>query len=184
MRGRTACPPVIIPAMQNPKIGDVIHVHACKTDGTVYRSWYATIESMDADLIVTVSPPNQPVFDLVRKQYFTAHSLRSYYWFGKYYNLIEVFETTGELLQIYINVASPPEWTDGILKFKDHELDVSKHPPKPAEILDEDEFAEAILKYQYSPEFQEAMYAAARESLELAENWQAKPCPTFGENHA
>lgn len=117
--------------MQNPNIGDVIHVRACKDDGTVYRSWYATIEHVETDLIVTVAPPNQPVFDLVRTQYFTTHTFRAYYWFGKHYNLIELFESTGKLLEIYINVASPPEWANGILKFKDHELDISKYPPNP-----------------------------------------------------
>jgi protein associated with RNAse G/E len=165
--------------MQNLRVGNIIHVQACKADETVYRSWHATIEHADADLIVTIAPPKQPVFDLVRKQYFTVHPLRAYYWFGKNHNLIEVFEPTGELLEIYINVASPPEWADGVLKFKDHELDISKYPPKPAEIIDEDEFAEAVLKYSYSPEFQDKMYAAAREALELAENWIAKPCPIF-----
>ena len=172
------------PAMQKLRVGDVIPVQACKADETVYRSWHATVEYVDTNLIVTVAPSHQLVFDLVRKEYFTVHPLRAYYWFGKYYNLIEVFETTGELLEIYINVASPPEWTDGILKFKDHELDVSKYPPKPARIIDEDEFAEAAIKYQYSPEFQEKMYTTAREALELAENWKAKPCPYFGGNHA
>lgn len=170
--------------MQNLKVGDVISVQACKADGTIYRSWYATIEHIDTDVLVTVAPPNQPVFDLKRTQYFTVHPLRAYYWFEKHYNLIEVFETTGELLEIYINVASQPEWTNGVLKFKDHELDISKYPPKPAELIDEDEFAEAVLKYNYSTEFQDKMYAIARESLEIAENWNAKPCPVFGENHA
>lgn len=107
------------------------------------------------------------------------HHLRSYYWFDRFYNLIEVFETTGELLEIYINVASPPEFRDGEMSFKDHELDVSKYPPRLAELIDEDEFAEAIVKYQYSREFQEKMYAAAREALELAENWVARPVPVF-----
>lgn len=170
--------------MQNLKIGNIIPVQARKTDGTVYRSWQATVESASTDLIVTISPPNQPVFDLVRKQYFTDHSLRSYYWFEKNYNLIEVFETTGDLLEIYINVASPPEFKNGVMSFKDHELDVSKYPPKPAKIIDEDEFAEAVVKYGYSPDFQDKMYAAAREALQLAETWKAKPCPIFGETHA
>lgn len=165
------------------KVGDAIQVSACKTDGTVYRSWYATIESVDADSIVTISPANQPVFDHVKKLYFTKHILRSYYWHKKNYNLIEVFEVTGELLEIYINVASPPEIWDDAMSFKDHELDVSKYPPKPAEIIDEDEFAEAVVKYQYSKEFQEKMYAAAREALDLAEAWNAKPCPMFGGDH-
>lgn len=171
--------------MTPPKIGDVIHVQACKADETIYRSWYATVEHADSELIVTIAAPNQPVFDLVRKQYFTVHPLRAYYWFGKHYNLIELFEpATSELLEIYINVASPPEWADGVLKFKDHELDISKYPPKPAQIVDEDEFAEAAMKYNYSSAFQDKMYAIAREALLIAENWNAKPCPTFGENHA
>lgn len=108
------------------------------------------------------------------------HHLRAYYWFGKYHNLIEVFEPGGNLLELYINIASPPEWENGILKFKDHELDVSKYPPKPAVILDEDEFAEAASLYGYSPQFQEKMYAIAREALVLADAWAARPCPVFG----
>ena len=165
------------------KAGDTIQVSACKTDGTVYRSWYATIESVDADSIVTISPANQPVFDHVKKLYFTKHILRSYYWHKKNYNLIEVFEITGELLEIYINVASPPEIWDNAMSFKDHELDVSKYPPKPAELIDEDEFAEAVVKYQYTQDFQGKMYAAAREALDLADAWNAKPCPMFGGDH-
>ncbi|HRJ54873.1 MAG TPA: DUF402 domain-containing protein [Anaerolineales bacterium] len=169
--------------MQNPSIGDMIHVHACKADGTTYRSWQAVIESMTADRLVTIAPAGSAVVNRDGRVYHIEYHLRAYYWFGKFHNLIEVFEPGGNLLEIYINVASPPEWVDGVLKFKDHELDISKYPPKPAELVDEDEFAEAVLTYQYSPEFQEKLYAVARESLELAENWQAKPCPTFGDNH-
>lgn len=170
-------------AMQTLKIGDIIHVHACKADGITYRNWQAAIESISADSIVTIAPSGSSVFNLDGRTYQIEHHSRSYYWFEKFYNLIEVFQTDGSLLEIYMNIASPPEWADGILKFKDHELDVSKYPPKSAEIVDEDEFAEAVVKYNYSQEFQEKMYAAAREALELAENWRAKPCP-FGENHA
>lgn len=165
--------------MYNLKSGDIIHVHACKADGTTYRNWTATIESASDDLVITIGRAGSQVTNLSGKIYFIEHHLRAYYWFGKFYNLIEVFETNGNLLEIYLNVASPPEWVNGILKFKDHELDVSKYPPKPAEIVDEDEFAEAVSKYNYSDEFQKKMYAAAKEAFELAENWQARPCPIF-----
>jgi protein associated with RNAse G/E len=66
-----------------------------------------------------------------------------------------------------------------MMSFKDHELDVSKYPPKTAKLIDEDEFAEAALKYQYTQEFQDQMYSAAEEALELANHWQAKPSPYF-----
>ena len=161
------------------KPGDEIHVRACKTDGTVYRSWHTIIESVDTDSIVTISPAGGMVEDHKRITYQTEHILRSYYWFDKFYNLIEAFDTQGNLIEIYINIASPPEFEDGMMSFKDHELDVSKYPPHPAKLIDEDEFAEAAVKYRYTKEFQEKMYSAANEALELANQWQARPVPYF-----
>jgi protein associated with RNAse G/E len=161
------------------KIGDKIHVRARKADGTVYRSWHTMIESVDADSIVTISPAGGMVEDRARIQYQNEHILRSYYWFEKFYNLIEVFDTQGNLIEIYINIASPPEFEDGVMSFKDHELDVSKVLPKAAQLIDEDEFAEAAVKYQYTQEFQDRMYSVAQEALELANKWKARPVPYF-----
>lgn len=165
--------------MTLPKIGDVIHVQACKADGTVYRSWNATIESVHSDSLVTIAPAGSSVFNIKGEDYPTVHHYRAYYWFDKFYNLLEVFETDGKLVHIYLNIASPPEFKNGGMSFKDHELDISKVLPNPARLVDEDEFAEAVTKYNYSSEFQEQMYAVAREALQIAENWQAKPCPIF-----
>jgi protein associated with RNAse G/E len=161
------------------KTGDKIHVRACKADGSVYRSWHTMIESVDGDSIVTISPAGGMVEDRARIHYQNEHILRSYYWFEKFYNLIEVFDTQGNLVEIYINVASPPEFEDGVMSFKDHELDVSKVPPKAAQLIDEDEFAEAAVKYQYTQEFQDRMYSVAQEALELANKWKARPVPYF-----
>ena len=160
-------------------VGELINVQARKTDGTVYRSWQAAIESVDTDSIVTISPAGSSVFNIKGEDYPLLHHYRAYYWFDKFYNLLEVFETNGKLFHIYLNIAAPPIFENGIMSFKDHELDVSRYVPKPAELVDEDEFAEAAVKYQYSKEFQEKMYAAAREALDLANHWEAKPVPTF-----
>jgi protein associated with RNAse G/E len=161
------------------KIGDQIQVQACKADGSVYRSWHTTIETMDADSLVTVSPAGSTMQDKKRGNVLIEHALRSHYWLDKFYNLVEAFDTQGNLIEIYINIASPPEFENDVMSFKDHELDVSKYPPKAAKLIDEDEFAEAAVKYQYTQEFQEKMYSAANEALELANHWQAKPSPYF-----
>jgi protein associated with RNAse G/E len=166
------------------KPGDLIHVRACKADGTVYRSWHTAIESVDAGSLVTISPAGGRVWDRVRGEYFTQHVLRSYYWFDKFYNLIEVFDADGALVELYINIASPPRFDNGGMSFTDHELDVSKYPPEAAQLVDEDEFAEAIGKYQYTDDFQRKLHVAAREAMDLANNWQAKPVPDFGGGHA
>jgi protein associated with RNAse G/E len=159
------------------KIGDHIKVCACKADGTVYRSWHTMIESVGADSVVTISPAGGMVEDRKRITYQNEHILRSYYWFERFYNLIEVFDAQGNLVEIYINIASPPEIKDGVMSFKDHELDVSKYPPNPARLIDEDEFAEAAIKYNYTKEFQDKMYLVAEEALALANHWKAKPVP-------
>ena len=166
------------------KTGDLIHVRACKSDGTVYRSWHATIESVAPDAIVTISPIGDTVQDLVRGSFRARHILRSYYWFDRFYNLIEVFGDDGNLRQIYINVASPPRFEDGHMDYTDHELDVSKVPNRKAELVDEDEFAEAIVKYRYSREFQRKLRHVAMEAMDLAGRWQAGPVPYFGGDRA
>jgi hypothetical protein len=167
------------------KPGDQIHVRACKTDGTVYRGWHTTIESVNADSIVTISPAGSMIIDKTHLGDHPAKNhLRSYYWFDKFYNLIEVFDTQGNLIEIYINIASPPEFEDGMMSFKDHELDVVRDMPGVARLVDEDEFVEAVVKYRYSEEFQKKMYAAAEEALDLANSWNAKPVPVFGGDHA
>jgi protein associated with RNAse G/E len=165
------------------KPGDLIHVRACKADGTVYRSWHTTIESVDAELIVTISPAGGYAFDLARGHYFTQHVLRSYYWHEKNYNLIEAFDANERLVEIYLNIASPPRFDNDGISFTDHELDVTKIFPDAARLVDEDEFAEAAIQFQYTEEFKARMYAAAHEAIKLAEQWEARPFPDFGENH-
>jgi len=149
----------------------------------VYRSWHTTIEAMDADSIVTVSPIGSEMYDRKRGNIHIGHTMRSHYWFDKFYNLIELFDTQGNPAQIYINIASPPYLEGGALCFKDYELDVFRVPSSPAILLDEDEFAEAVITYQYTKEFQKQMYSVAEEALELANRWNAKPAPDFRGEH-
>ncbi len=134
---------------------------------------------MDADSIVTVSPIGSEMQDQKRGIIRIGHIMRSYYWFDRFYNLIELFDAQGNLAQIYINIASPPYPEEGGLCFKDYELDVFRNPSSPAELLDEDEFAEAVITYQHTKDFQEKMYSVANEALELANRWNAKSAPDF-----
>jgi protein associated with RNAse G/E len=161
----------------NMQIGEKIPVKAFKADGTCYRSWSATIDEIGPDYLITLAPVGDPVTDLARGIWNIHFALRSYYWFDKPYNLLEVFSPDGELAEIYINVASKPEIKEGILCFTDHELDVSRKPPLDAIIIDEDEFAEAIQKYNYSLDFQNEAYRIARECVEIANHWQARSFP-------
>jgi protein associated with RNAse G/E len=162
------------------KAGEKIRVEVYKADGERYRYWDTIVEECSDSHIVTVSPAGESTVDLKRGTWIGKHILRAYYWFDRLYNLIEIFEPDGRLLEIYINIASLPWIKDGVLCFTDHELDVSAYPPAQAVVADEDEFAEAAARYGYTQEFQREMYQLVDDALELANHWQAKAAPTFG----
>jgi len=104
-------------------------------------------------------------------------AIRGVYWFDRGYSLLEVYTPDGRLDEVYVNISSPVEIGDGELRFTDYELDVSRKPPHPARIEDEDEFREAAAKYGYSEAFQEACYEVAREAMGLADRWVAQGMP-------
>jgi protein associated with RNAse G/E len=156
------------------KPGDVITVKVLHADGQCFRSWQTEVEEASVECIVTLSHPGSLVDDARKGPWKTRWHIRAYYWLDQPYNLLEIYDQAGLLEEIYVNVASLPVLKDNTLEFTDHELDVSLLSGQPARIVDEDEFAAAITKYGYSPEFQAHCRQAAAAALQLARNWTAK----------
>ena len=97
-----------------------------------------------------------------------------FFWPGKWLVLEETYTEDGTLKDLYININSPPTFGADVIEYVDYELDVAKEPGSPAVILDEDEFAEAIMTYGYSEPHQQQCWAAVQEGLALAETWQPR----------
>lgn len=155
------------------KAGDVIQVEALKFDGKPYRWWRSTVESVSADYVTTVNRIGDVVED-TEMGWIGRHNLRNFYWFGRPYNLMEVYERSGRLRQLYVHIASPPRVEGDTLVYVDYELDVSWRPGEAPRVRDQDEFAVAAEKYGYSPEFQEACWRAVDEALGLVGSWRAR----------
>lgn len=149
----------------------LLTVVATKADGAWYRSWQANVERLEGDLLVTIGVPGSRVIDRERGDWTMKNYIRGYYWFDRPLNLLEVFTPDGTLVEIYVNVGSPPVLTGDRLTFADYELDVSLEGAGPPRIIDEDEFAEAIERYGYSAEFQAHCRSAAQNALALAAGW-------------
>ena len=147
-----------------------LRVEVLKYDGTVSRWWETSVEGRVGSLIVTFSPPGQPVFDR-RGNWATRVAIRAYYWLDRPYNLLETFRADGTPDELFINVASPASLRDGILTFYDYELDVVKRPGLPAAIVDEDEFEAARQRYGYPPELVAHCRAVAQQACRIAESW-------------
>jgi len=93
-----------------------------------------------------------------------------YFWYDRWYNVLELYDAEGELAELYAHIATPARLADGTVSYIDYELDVTSiDGPR---LVDEDEFAEAVEKYDYSPELQARCYAAAEEALALVLNWR------------
>jgi GrpB-like predicted nucleotidyltransferase (UPF0157 family)/protein associated with RNAse G/E len=153
--------------------GDVLCVRAYKSDGQWYRWWTATVESVTPTCITTLSPPNNAIHTPTGQWHFKL-AIRSYYWFDRPYNLLEVYHPDGTVAEIYVNIGSPIVQKGAELQFTDHELDVLKISGQLARIVDEDEFMAASTHYGYSAEFQKICYQNANMALELAEKWVAQ----------
>ncbi len=153
------------------EVGQRTRVKAHKADGTCYRSWLATVEAVEEDRVVLVTPPHHRVED-VDGPFTSPYAIRSHYWPKRRYSLLEVYTPDGTLEEIYVDINSPVEIRDTEMSFTDHELDVSRVPPQRARIVDEDEFREAASRYAYSIEFQRACYEVARAAVAVANGWE------------
>jgi protein associated with RNAse G/E len=158
------------------QIGDSVLVRAYKSDGTCYRRWVATVEAIDTDRVVLVTPVGHRVQD-ISGTLVAEYAIRGYYWPDRWYSLLEVYAPGGELVEIYVNISSPAQIEDSLIEFTDYELDVSRELPHEARIVDQDEFLEAVSEYAYSAEFQRACYRVAQEANGLANHWVAKGMP-------
>jgi protein associated with RNAse G/E len=150
--------------------GDRVRVTALHADGVPYRWWTAVVHEVTASRLLVRRPLGEPVYEPGRVR-LPETSWQHVYWTDRFYNLTESYTAGGEPRQLAMDIASPAEWTGGGIAYRDYELDVVKVPGQPAEIYDEDEFAEAIVQYGYSPELQATCRAALAEALQVAESW-------------
>ncbi|NIV37022.1 MAG: DUF402 domain-containing protein, partial [Anaerolineae bacterium] len=90
------------------KIGDRVQVKAYKSDGTCYRWWTATVETVAPDELALVTPAGHLIQD-PGGDFRSKHALRVFYWPGKWYSLLEAYAPSGELVEIYVNISSPVE---------------------------------------------------------------------------
>ncbi len=165
------------------EIGDHVQVRAYKADGTCYRWWRATVESVEANSVVLVTPAGHRV-EGVDGGWTSQYAIRAFYWSDRPYNVLEVYAPDGRLVEIYVNISSRAVIEDSRVSFTDYELDIDRRLPGEARLEDEDEFREAASRYGYSKSFQEACYRVAREMIEVANTWVARGMPTSGTQDA
>lgn len=169
--------------------GDDLHVQVLKEGGRPFRSWITVVEHVDRERLVTWNPPGHIVRTTLRpeaggeprvREWHSPWGIRNIFWPGRPYNLLEVYHPDGRLEELYVHVASPPALARRRVTWTDYELDVVLQPGGEPQIIDEDEFAEAVLVYGYSPGFQDTCYQIARTAAALLRTWTPAAPPATG----
>jgi protein associated with RNAse G/E len=153
--------------------GDTIIIRQLHADGACYRWHTAFVEHIETDGIVIILHKGMLIHQ-DSGNWEVPFNMRGFLWWDKWYTLEETYDEQGALRDLYININAPPTYSDHVIEYIDYELDVSKEPGVPAVVLDEDEFAEAIVKYSYSESHQQQCWAAVQAGLALAEVWQPR----------
>ena len=163
------------------KVGDVINLRQMHADGVCYRWHEATVESISAtdDGFVVTLPLGTAIQQTNGGVWHLGFHSRMYFMPDRWYILEEMYGPDGRFHEIYVNINAPfTRSADGkTIEFIDYELDVSMVLGQSAVIVDQDEFAEAIVQYGYSEAHQQRCWQAANEALALAEQWTPKGWP-------
>lgn len=140
-----------------------------KHDGHCYRHHLTQLVARLPQGLVLISPRKTQIWDH-RRSWQAENDVYHYFWYDRWINLLEVIDPNGQVIEVYVHIASPVEVGDGEISYIDYELDVTNlDGPR---LVDEDEFAEAVEKYNYSSKLQDQCYAAAKEALALVADWQ------------
>ena len=128
------------------------------------------IKAIDSESVCTFSPIGTTIPG-PNGGWDTTENIRTFYWFDRSYNLLEMYDAHGTLLQLYAHIASPVQIVEGELHYTDYELDVVCHSGQVPFIDDEHEFEQAVAKYNLTPEFRAACYQTVDEVIELIHEW-------------
>lgn len=138
--------------MKKLKYGDKIETTAYKHSGKMHRMWrtLSVIEHNDNEIIL--ANKFAKVLEEDGKNWFTPEPAVSFFYSDKFFNVIAMLKDDG--IYYYCNLSSPALIDKEGLKYIDYDLDVRVKPDFSYEILDETEYKENAILYNYPEDLQ------------------------------
>jgi protein associated with RNAse G/E len=143
-------------------VPDII-VRSLKYDGTVARSWPASIESVDDKMIVLRGVFEQAVQHEELGDIPAGTVSHEYFWSDRWYNVFRFVRPDGRLHCHYCNIALPAKWVEGELSFVDLDVDIVVCADNSVKVLDEHEFEDNRILLGYPAEILEGVRKAVDE---------------------
>ena len=152
-------------------VGSPIRVSACNYDGSPHWEHEAWLVEVGDGIVVTRTEAGLAV-KTEGGGYTSPFDTRGHYWPDRWFNVIRLEEPGKGLFGFYCNVATPAEFDGATVRYTDLQLDVRVYVDAGGlryDVLDEDEFAAARLRFGYADELVERCRAAVDELIGLIE---------------
>jgi len=157
---------------------ETITVNSRKYDLSIRRSWKCELLKQDGSMLLFVGIFDQDVThpDLGNIKRGTASY--EYYWLDRWFSIFCFYEPDGTFRNYYCNINMPPVFENSVLDYVDLDIDVLVWPGSRYQILDEEEFAQNALKFQYPDGVRSAVSAALAELIAMIHH-QKLPAPDY-----
>lgn len=134
------------------KIKNTVTINSRKFDGSIYRTWHCDLKEETKDYWLfygefenEISHPSLGIIRPKTKSY-------EYYFKDKWFNIFRFHEPEGGLKFYYCNLNLPPVFKNDVLDYIDLDFDLLVQKDLSFELLDEDEFHENSIKFNYPPD--------------------------------
>lgn len=141
--------------MKRLKTGKKIEATAYKHNGKMHRKCRMLSVIEQQENMIVLANKSAKVLEEDGKNWVTPEPAVSFFYKDKFYNIIAMLKDDG--IYFYCNLSSPALIDAEGLKYIDYDLDVRVRPDFSYEILDEDEYAENNIKYNYPEDLQEVI---------------------------
>lgn len=127
-----------------------IIIKSRKFDKKIHKRWNADLIKKKDSLLILMG-----VFEFEIKHNFLGvikpgTISYEFYWLDRWFNVFRFHEPDGAFRNFYCNINTPPTFENGILDYTDLDIDVIVWKDFSPIILDQDEFTENSLAYNYS----------------------------------
>ena len=124
-------------------------VNARKFDGSLRRSWECELVCFDGETLRVRGVFAETVEHSDLGTLLKGTVSHETFWLSRWYNVFRFENADGTLRNHYINISMPPTFDGKTIEFVDLDIDIVIWPDGRRIVLDEDEFAENLVKYKY-----------------------------------
>lgn len=162
-----------------PQKGDVVKIIAYKHDGSIHRIWHKNIV-LEADEQVLILANNRTlVTESDGRTWVTKEIALVYFHSESWFNIICMFREDG--VHYYSNLSSPFAYDVDGVKYIDYDLDIKKYPDGKYFLLDEDEYNQNKVRYNYGEKIDKILKYNVNKLQEWIDNNQGALAPDFAD---